>query len=391
MIGLKPKTSANLSAHCYFPTCAPSRAILLCLAIVTLTTSMMFTSQAHAQFNYQLKLEASPEYDSNARRVAEGGQEPVVSDWLTRWSFIGQTEYLSENRRHNINALYYTGGKLFFDEHDEDVLVNGADAGYRYRAARDVMLGVAGAAKDSTQKVSRRDYSTAGGYGQIFIFLWPRSYTELRGGYRLFHYKPLHDFSYAGPAIGVNITQDLPYHFGVAAGYDFHYRNYEMKSYQRLVLSDGQEILNRTNQSRLDENHVVSASLEYRSDFILRGAYYFQLNNSNSAGESVQRHRVGATGTFTPGWDIYIDLKATLQFTQFTDGLSVSQQFFLEEDDENQTSFSARISRLIYGPLAVEARYALYRNQFSEQDIRFMRQVVSLGLSMTVDSLEEWE
>jgi hypothetical protein len=364
------------------------------LAAVAAGGMMFISHKALAQqTRYQLKFESSPEYDSNARRVAAGGIEPIVADGLTRWSYIGQGEFiLGQSGRHDLSGILAGGGKLFLNEQDEDVLVEGLDLGYRYRAGRDIFLGAALSGKDTTQKISRRDYRTAAGFGQLFLSFWNGGLTQARGGYRAFDYKPLDDFSYRGPTLGVEFSQRFLEKLRTTIGYDFIRRSYQAGALKRIRLGlPAQEIYIRSDQGRFDEDHTLSASLEYQSIFILRGTYYFEANNSNSAGESLLRHRFGAVSTFTPFWEIYIDISATLQFTSFTDGLSVSQQFFLEEDDENQTSFIIKISRSIFGPVALEARYALYRNQFSQQDIHFFRQVASLGLSVSYDSLEEIE
>ena len=63
----------------------------------------------------------------------------------------------------------------------------------------------------------------------------------------------------------------------------------------------------------------------------------------------------------------------------------MSQQLFLEEDDENQNSFTAKLSREIAYRISGELKYSIYVSEFSSGGLSFMRQVFFAGVSWKYD------
>jgi hypothetical protein len=141
----------------------------------------------------------------------------------------------------------------------------------------------------------------------------------------------------------------------------------------------------RSGEARGDTTHTLSAGLEYQRGVLVSGAYTLVYNASDSVGESIVRHRVMVLASAKPVWDIYVHLIGALQWTVFTDGLFVSQQLFLEEDDENQNSLTAKVSREIAHRVSAELKYSLYVSEFSSGGLSFTRQVYFAGVSWKYD------
>ena len=70
-----------------------------------------------------------------------------------------------------------------------------------------------------------------------------------------------------------------------------------------------------------------------------------------------------------------------LQWTAFPDGIFLSSDILLLNDEENANSASVRLARPLSDSVDVELRYALFQYQLVAQKLSYQRQVAFVGLS----------
>jgi hypothetical protein len=131
---------------------------------------------------------------------------------------------------------------------------------------------------------------------------------------------------------------------------------------------------------RLDEPVRLSLRFTSRRRIYLNAGYDLMRNFSSSRGESWTRHRIVGMAGFRLPMAITATLRGTLQLTQYDDGVSVSQQLFLQEDDESRNSVQMALSRPWIGGLHLDGRLAWYGNELAKGGARFSRTTATMGV-----------
>ncbi len=108
--------------------------------------------------------------------------------------------------------------------------------------------------------------------------------------------------------------------------------------------------------------------------------YVVVRNNSNAFAESYTRHRLfGILGFRLPA-DVTVSTRGAVQVTQYDEGLSLSRQYFLQEDDESQNSLSLLVTRPFLGGLHLEGQLAWYGNELARGGVKFSRTTATVGV-----------
>jgi hypothetical protein len=345
------------------------------------------SAPAQARTDWRLKVTAGPEYDSNALRNPSGNQRdfPVTPDFDLRMLAIGGVSHVSPDKEHYARGEYVVGGKLFLREADEDALINQLDASYQYRMDEYMLPGAELSFKDLTLYGSDRSYTmfTADAFSDFP--LWKGGTVRAKGGWRAFFYRPDDNYSNMGAIAGVSVRQRATSRLGFSLSYEYQDRDYNGRIYRLVPDIAGAMKIIRTQSLREDGTHILSAGFDYHRGVLVSGGYTLLYNESDSVGETIFRHRAMLLLSAKPFWEIFVHAIGTLQFTTFVDGLFVSQQLFLEEDDENQNSLVIKISREIGHRVSAEMKYGLYVSEFSSEGLYFIRQVYFAGLSWKYD------
>ncbi len=132
---------------------------------------------------------------------------------------------------------------------------------------------------------------------------------------------------------------------------------------------------------RTDAVWSVGAAYQYRGPFQFSFSYGYFDQTSNSYGETVRRHRLSATGGFRLPWRIMVLAAVTWQPSLFSDGVYLSPDLTVVEDDENMSNATLKIVRPITKWLEVDVRYAFYLGIYPQNQFLYLRHVVSAGLS----------
>jgi hypothetical protein len=81
--------------------------------------------------------------------------------------------------------------------------------------------------------------------------------------------------------------------------------------------------------------------------------------------------------------DLYLTAEGTVLVHIYLDPLLVQRDqqalTFVSIDEENRNSLSLHLSRPVARNWALEGRYAIYSNEFTNQELTFRRQTVYLG------------
>lgn len=366
------------------------------------------SSSARAEPDWNLQLEGGSEYDSNIHRieVREGEEAEVEAAPLAR---LGARHRIGWRRvkTERLVLSSYGGLKLFTTEsgQSENVGIVSADGSYEWNLrGRGALLGLHGnyydaipfELADSSSGLRGRNFRTASGEGSTTLVADGGHRVSARAGYRTFEYKPDPLFDWAGDHYALlyqttwwqgDPDQDPDAtSIDLNAGYQVERRGYDSSARTSSCADeDAADPLCSagTRLDRADLNHSLAAELVYTGERIYSARYELQVNDSNSHGESLVRQRFKAGLTTELGWRLYLTAEATVLVNVYLDPLLLPRDeqatTFVSIEDENRNSVSLHLSRPLGERWAAEARYAVYSNEFTNDELSFLRQTAYLG------------
>ena len=87
-----------------------------------------------------------------------------------------------------------------------------------------------------------------------------------------------------------------------------------------------------------------------------------------------------AAGVRLP-WKVTLLAQGALGLSRYPDGIYLSPEIALLEEDEGQNSLSVKLARPVSEHLDAELTYGLYSTSLPRNDLSYRRQVVGLGLT----------
>lgn len=383
-----------------------SRSIPFLLSVALVVA--LAPAAARGEPDWNLQLEGGSEYDSNIHRieVREGEEAEVEAAPLAR---LGARHRLAWRRvKTERLTLQSLGGlKLFTTEsgQSENVGIVSADGSYEWNLrGRGALLGLHGgyydaipfALYDSTSSYRGRNFRTASAEGSTTLLAEGGHRVSARVGYRSFEYKPDPLFDWKGDHYSLFYSttrwrgdpdQDPDAtSIDFNAGYQVERRGYDSSA--RTSSCADEEAPDPlcsagTRLTRADLNHSLAAELVYTGERIYSARYELSVNDSNSHGESLvrQRLRVGLT---TELWArLYLTAEGTVLVNIYLTPLLLARDeqatTFVSIEDENRNSLALHLSRPLGENWAVEGRYAIYSNEFTNDELSFLRQTAYLG------------
>lgn len=368
-----------------------------------------YAGQAAAQQSatvWSLQLESGAEYDSNVHRLEERAGEDIaieaspVARTLARLRLSHQP-----TSRERLRLFGYGGIKLFANEdsQSENVAVTSGDVQYeRLLPGRSAQLGAALRYYDAFSL----EQQLGPFQGRTFRTLNADTAMTLLGegghrvtglvGYRLFTYKPDPLFDWQGDSYGLSYQttvwrgdpdQDASAaSFDVLTAYRVERRGYDSTARTSSCANDDSPdplCSAGTRIERADLHHSVAAEVIYTGERVYSARYEVQVNDSNSFGESWVRQRLelGATAGLPGG--LFLTAEIAVLLNIYRDPLLLSRdeqaQSFVSIEDENRNAASLHLARPLGPSWAIEARYALYSNEFTNQELSFRRQIFYVG------------
>lgn len=362
--------------------------------------------------DWSLQLEGGGEYDSNIHRLElrEGGDDEGAVEGAPLARLGARHRISARLSRTQRFTLASTGGlKLFSSDsgQSENVAVVSSDGAYEWNLrGRGALLGLHGSYYDAIQAelydppigspYSGRTFRTLAGEGSAALLGEGGHRVTALVGYRTFHYKPDPIFDWEGEHYallyqasmwrGDPDQDDDAASFDLSAGYRVERRSYDSNA--RTASCADQDAADPlcsagTGIERADLNHSVAAEAIYSGRRIYSARYELTVNDSNSYGESLvrQRLKLGTTAELLPS--LYLTAEGTVLLNVYLDPLVVARdeeaRTFVSIDDENRNSLSLTLSRAFGESWALEARYAIYSNEFTNEELSFRRQTAYLG------------
>ncbi len=265
------------------------------------------------------------------------------------------------------------GGRGFLRYGAENVFVSAGTAELELQALETLSVSLLGSGKD--RRGGQRDYTD--GVGQALVTWAPdrRLQVRLRGGLHGFAYRPNPDYGFTAVEWGGTLSWRFDARHRVLGALDTGTRTYPSLARDETGVPPGGA------PRRQDGMLSASAAYEYRGPVRVRADYAWTEQRSNSFGETNLRHRLSALVGMRLPWELTAVVTGALQWTRFPDGIFLSSDILLANDEENANSVSLRLARPVSDAVDVELRYALFQYQLPANQLSYQRQVAFAGVS----------
>lgn len=330
-------------------------------------------------FDGHARLWLGPGLDSNARRdFVTSGTSPQLDGLLFA---MGTLEGRLEGERFRLSGAYDVAARKFFQLGSEDTIVNSVNLEFVYGLSPLFSAGFYGTARD--RRGADRDYTAL--LGQAFIDFTPTPQLDvrLRFGATRFLFWPRFAYSYSGPVGDLTARYRIDRRHSVSGFGSFNARTYNANINGRPDDEEPPPAVRR-----FDPFFVVGGGYSYRGPFHLSASYAYLDQTSNSFGETLRRHRISATAGFKLPAQFTLLTTAALQFSLFPDGIFLSPELQVVEDDENSTNVTVKLVRPVWKHVDLDLRYAFYVNVLPRQaapndPLVYVRHVVTAGATLS--------
>ncbi len=320
------------------------------------------------------RLWAGPGYDTNARRDFVSAGVPTSGDGF--FYGLGVLEGRVDFERAHLLASYDVAGRKFVTQPSEDTIVQNLQLDGTVALGKSFSAGLSGRARD--RRGADRDYSDL--FGQGVVAFTPDEALDVRltAAAHRFVYWPRFAYSYFGPEFGLQARYRFDRRHSASA-----FGTLGLRTYNALTHADPNNPTPPTAVTRADSMVLAGAAYSYRGPFHLTVAYSYFEQASNSFGETLRRHRVAVTAGVRLPWRLMLFASGAVQLNQFPDGVYLSPDLQVLEDDENSTALTTKLVRPLTDHIDLDLRYALYFNTLPQNNFLYLRQVVSLGASVS--------
>jgi hypothetical protein len=328
-----------------------------------------------ADFEGQARVWLGPGFDSNARRdYVSAGVATLPDAFLYALGQLGGSLRLGE--RVQLRGGYEVGGRLFLLLPGEDTVLQSAQLSARVQATDWLLVGLAGRARD--RRGADRNYTDLQGGLTLDFVPDPHLSLAVEVDAHRFLYWSRFAVSFHGPEVQVTARYRFDRHHGLTAWGLFSPRAYDAAANPRPPPAPPP-----LPSLRADTVLAAGVAYAYRGPFQVSASYEYLDDTSTSYGETLRRHRLSVAGGVSLPWELTALGQATLQFTLFPDGVYLSPELSVADDDENSSSVSVKLVRALGAHVELDVRYAFYFNQLPNNHLEYQRHVVTLGVAFT--------
>lgn len=346
-----------------------------CTLLLALATSAR--ESFAAQWEVNSRLWAGAGFDSNARRdyasaLGEGLQPDLFAFAL------GNAEALFRfESPFALRGRYDVAGRKFMVHRSQDTLVQEVQLQGEVTVLPSLSLGLRGQARD--RRGAERDYTDLSASLMVDALVNAAVNLRLTGGARRFLYYNRFEYSASGPEGALSVQYRVSRRHRLSAFGSFSPRTYDGNATPRPPVGDEAPAPVRT---RVDSVFGGGLSYSFQGPFQAAVAYGYFDQTSNSYGETLRRHRFSVTAGFRLPWRLTFLGGATYQLAFFPDGVYLSPDLTVVDDDENASSATLKLVRPLSKYFEIDVRYALYVNVLPQNQFLYLRQVASLGLAI---------
>lgn len=363
--------------------------------------------------SFRLQVETGAEYDNNTHRRYRGALFSADPSPLARTGARLQLGWRA-HKNHRVNVWGLAGATLYATEgaSTENALLTAADVRYLWRIpTRQLTLSARVNHHDvlaySYQYTDDNDCATAVNIPRFFTSDTGEVGATIRGpgehrltltaGVQRFVYKACSQFDWRGERYGLRYQtttwrgdpdEDLDAaSIDIRVDYGLQNRQYSGQLLVNTCAPDADvdaSCIGTIGQARTDLYHAIAGELIYTGDRIYSARYELGITDSNSFARSLIRQRLELGVTTELLYKFFLTAKAAVQLDIYPDSLIVApdQVTGIEDptiDEENRNSLSLHLARDVTDSWTLEARYALYSNEFAGIGQEYQRQVVYLG------------
>ncbi len=322
------------------------------------------------------------EYDDNIFKTFDSG----VQDAALRLLLTTKKNFLRP--RSLFGLALQAGGKKYFSHAEQDTLIGQLDIQFQTERKQKVKFGLSTNVKGQLENNSLDD-------AQIDInedFL--SSHSKVNISYPVFLglsqtiFTKFIYFAFFGDLaidffeeqVGTSFSRRIAGPFAIRAGYDFSLLQFP----------------NSTSGDRDDQQHEISAAINYYGPFLLSLGYAYIDNNSSQDIFSSTGHKVTALLSFAfysserykeIGEDITLHLLGTLQVRSFPavfiSDAEGQRLLFSDAEDNNFNTLTIKITKRFSQRFTLEGKYSRYSNELSDREDPFSRNLFVLGLRAT--------
>ncbi len=314
-----------------------------------------------------------PGIDTNpARETLSPGYSTLPDGFLYG---LVQLEGSVDFEKARVAATYDIAARKFVAQAAQDTLVQSAQVETTVALGRSFAAGLAGRARD--RRGADRDYSDL--IGEAVVDFRPDDAVDvrLRVGAHRFLYWPRFAYSFWGPD------------GSLTARYRFNRRhsaslfgNLNPRQYNALRNQNPADTEPPPRVIRTDSVWQAGVSYSYRGPFHLTVGYAYYDQASNSFAETLRRHRLFANLGLRLPWALMLFGTLTLQLGLFPEGVYVTPELQLGDDDENSSSGTLKLVKPLTKHIDFDLRYAIYVNVLPKSGYVYLRQVASVGVAV---------
>ncbi|WP_369945938.1 hypothetical protein [Vitiosangium sp. GDMCC 1.1324] len=347
----------------------PLKRLLSALVVLPLALA----GGAHAaDVEGQVRVTGRMMLDGNAPRdFTKGSTSADTSDLVFSLLAAGEGRYTAD--RWQLVGRYDGGGRKYLGFPSEDVLVQAAALEGSLALGSSLGVGVEGRAKD--RRGGPRAYTDLA--ASAFVEYAPDVQLSLRlraGAHRFLYHR---DFSasFGSPEVGFLARYRLNRRHALTFSGEYGSRRYQDSV--RYPPGTTPEWTGR----RQDGALMASVGYTYKGPVALGLSYTYQETSSNSFGESVQRHRLSGTAGVRLPWKLTLMAQGALGINRYPDGVYLSPEIILLDDDEAQNTLSLKLARPLSEHVDLELSYAMYGTRLPRNDLFYFRQVGGMGVT----------
>ncbi|WP_164007765.1 hypothetical protein [Pyxidicoccus trucidator] len=342
---------------------------LLLLALTVLAASRA----PAAEWEGALKATSRVLVDTNASREFSDAAATGTAGLDQALSLLGSAEGRATFERSQLVGRYELGVRKYLGFTDEDTLVQAGALEGSLALGTEFGVGLEGHAKD--RRGGTRAYSDLG--ASAFLEYAPdvRLALRVRGGARRFVYRPDATANFGGPELGVLGRYRFNRRHSLSLFGDWGSRGYGTQARARPGTTG------TAPDRREDGALTAGATYSYRGPVAVGLTYAYQESSSNSFGETVLRHRLSGNAGVRLPWSVTLLAQASLGFSSYPDGIFLSPEIILVEEDEGQNSLSLKLARPLTETVDVEVSWGLWSTRLPRNGLTYTRQVFGVGFT----------
>jgi hypothetical protein len=348
---------------------------LLVRSAFTLLLALAASSEA-AEFQGHARLWVGNALDTNARRDFVSRERGTQADLFLFG--LGQLDGLLRLGEHvRISGAYDVSGRKFLFLPTEDTIVQAAQLEATVSFLKYFAFGLSGRARD--RRGAERDYTDLVG-GAVLDFQ-PDPSVDVRASINAHRFLFYNRFAYS--FWGPDGTLSMRYRFNRKHSISA-FGSYNPRTYNGIARArpgpEGSEP--PPEMTRTDAVFGGGVSYSFRGPLHFSFSYSYFDQSSNSFGESVQRHRLSATAGFRLPWDLMLLTSLTWQPAVFPEGVYLSPDLTVLEEDENVSSLTLKLVKPIGKYFDLDVRYAGYLGFLPGNEFIYLRHVISIGVAV---------